>query len=150
VEALKELRRRRGLSQKDLARESGVGQDTISGIESGRHEARPSTLRKLAEALDVEVEDFFREAAAPKGEAPGSLEEYLGALLTNEQRKQIIELYQKVHDAMLDESEPVAEDVANVRRFAQELGLSPDDIRDIILGHHAALVRRMTRDMETA
>jgi transcriptional regulator with XRE-family HTH domain len=70
VDTLKDLRRRRGWSQKDLAEESGVGQDTISGIESGRHEPRPSTLRKLADALGVEVVDLFREPALPKAEAP--------------------------------------------------------------------------------
>jgi transcriptional regulator with XRE-family HTH domain len=70
VDAVKEIRRRKGWSQKDLAEESGVGQDTISGIESGRHEPRPSTLRKLADALDVQVADFFREPAIPLDEAP--------------------------------------------------------------------------------
>jgi transcriptional regulator with XRE-family HTH domain len=70
VDAVKEIRRRKGWSQKDLAEESGVGQDTISGIESGRHEPRPSTLRKLADALDVEVADFFRKPAIPLDEAP--------------------------------------------------------------------------------
>jgi transcriptional regulator with XRE-family HTH domain len=69
VDAVKDIRRRKGWSQKDLAEESGVGQDTISGIESGRHEPRPSTLRKLADALDVEVADFFREPAVPLDEA---------------------------------------------------------------------------------
>lgn len=70
MDTLKEIRRQKGLSQKDLANSSGVGQDTISGIESGRHEPRPSTLRKLAEALGVQVADFFREPALPKAEAP--------------------------------------------------------------------------------
>ena len=70
MDAVKEIRRRKGWSQKDLAEESGVGQDTISGIESGRHEPRPTTLRKLADALDVEVADFFREPAIPLDEAP--------------------------------------------------------------------------------
>jgi transcriptional regulator with XRE-family HTH domain len=76
VKVLRELRRRKGLSQKDLAGKSGVGQDTISGIESGRHQARPSTLRKLADALGVEVEDLFREPEAPKAPTvPQSLAE---------------------------------------------------------------------------
>lgn len=70
MEALKELRRRKGWSQKDLAQKSGVGQDTISGIESGRHEPRPSTLRKLAMVFDIEVEGFFRKPEAPKVLAP--------------------------------------------------------------------------------
>jgi transcriptional regulator with XRE-family HTH domain len=70
METLKEIRRQKGWSQKDLADSSGVGQDTISGIESGRHEPRPSTLRKLAEALGVQVADFFKEPALPKADAP--------------------------------------------------------------------------------
>jgi transcriptional regulator with XRE-family HTH domain len=69
VEALREIRRQKGWSQKDLADESGVGQDTISGIESGRHEPRPSTLRKLAKALDIEVRELFEEPV-PLGKAP--------------------------------------------------------------------------------
>jgi len=67
---LKEERQLRGWSQRDLARETGVNTDTISGIETGQHEPRPSTLRKLAEGLDIEVRDFFQEPALPKAEAP--------------------------------------------------------------------------------
>jgi transcriptional regulator with XRE-family HTH domain len=62
LRTVKRLRLEKGWSQKDLADKSGVGQDTISGIESGKHEPRPSTLRKLAEALDAEVVDFFSES----------------------------------------------------------------------------------------
>lgn len=65
METIREIRRRKGWSQADLARESGIGQDTISGIETGRHNPRPSTLRKIAQAFDVEVEDLFPKAEAP-------------------------------------------------------------------------------------
>jgi transcriptional regulator with XRE-family HTH domain len=67
---LKEERQLRGWSQRDLARETGVNTDTISGIETGQHEPRPSTLRKLAEGLGVEVRDLFIEPALGKAEAP--------------------------------------------------------------------------------
>ncbi len=63
MNALKDIRRRRGWNQRDLARQAGVGQDTISGIESGRHEPRPSTLKKLAAALGVEIAELYGEAA---------------------------------------------------------------------------------------
>jgi transcriptional regulator with XRE-family HTH domain len=69
-ERLKEERLLRGWSQRDLAREAGTTAETISSIETGQHEPRPSTLRKLAEGLDLEVRDFFREPAVPLGEAP--------------------------------------------------------------------------------
>lgn len=64
---LRDLRYRRGLSQADLAELSGVGQDSISTIESGKHRPRPSTVRKLASALDVEVEELV---VGPKGPPP--------------------------------------------------------------------------------
>ena len=63
---LPELRIRRGWSQGDLGREAGVRSDTVSSIERGRHAPRPSTLRKLAEALGVEVADLFREPEVPE------------------------------------------------------------------------------------
>ena len=67
---LREERQLRGWSQRDLAHETGVNTDTISGIETGQHEPRPSTLRKLAGGLGIEVRDLFTEPALPKAEAP--------------------------------------------------------------------------------
>lgn len=64
---LQEIREGKGLSQRDLSELSKVHFNTISGIESRGHKPRPSTLRRLAEALDVDVEDL---TGAPKGEAP--------------------------------------------------------------------------------
>jgi transcriptional regulator with XRE-family HTH domain len=69
---LREERHLRGWSQRDLARETGVNPDTISGIETEQHEPRPSTLRKLAEGLGLEVRDFFAEPTVPLGEAPAT------------------------------------------------------------------------------
>jgi transcriptional regulator with XRE-family HTH domain len=69
-ERLKEERLLRGWSQRDLAREAGTTAETISNIETGQHDPRPSTLRKLAEGLGIEVRDLFAEPALPKAEAP--------------------------------------------------------------------------------
>lgn len=61
----KELKIRRvakDLTQKDLAKKSGVSRATISAIERGSTEAvNMSTLKKLATALDCTVADFFAE-----------------------------------------------------------------------------------------
>ena len=70
MESVRRMRREKGLSQQDLADLAGVGQDSISAIETGRHEPHPRTLRKLANALGAEVADFFREPAVPLPEAP--------------------------------------------------------------------------------
>jgi transcriptional regulator with XRE-family HTH domain len=70
---LREIRLRRGLSQADLSAMTGVAEFTISGIESGkRANPRPSTLRKLALALEVEVADLYGDPTYPKDRAPSS------------------------------------------------------------------------------
>ncbi len=53
VPDLADLRRAAVLSQKDLCKMSGVSVPTICGTERGRHQARPSIIRKLAAALGV-------------------------------------------------------------------------------------------------
>jgi transcriptional regulator with XRE-family HTH domain len=52
---LRELRDRRGLSQRDLAEASGVSREYIARIELGQHDPTLSTLEKLARALKVRV-----------------------------------------------------------------------------------------------
>jgi len=52
---------------------TGVAEFTISEIESGkRANPRPSTLRKLAQGLGVEVADLYGEPDSPLGQAPPS------------------------------------------------------------------------------
>jgi len=58
---LKHLRMERALSQDDLERMTGVAQATISALEHGKRPARPSTIRKLAEALGVEPKELMKE-----------------------------------------------------------------------------------------
>jgi transcriptional regulator with XRE-family HTH domain len=60
VQKLKELRRRRVLTLRELEEESGVSYNTIWRIENGYREARPSTIRKLAAALRVEPEELVK------------------------------------------------------------------------------------------
>jgi transcriptional regulator with XRE-family HTH domain len=64
--ALQTLRRRSGLSQRALARRAGLAFRTIQLLEAGGHDARWSTFRKLAAALDVDKpEALLPPAAAP-------------------------------------------------------------------------------------
>ena len=68
---LREIRIRRGMSQADLHEKTGVSEFTISELEAGkRTNPRPSTLRKLAQGLGVEVTDLLGEPGLPKSDAP--------------------------------------------------------------------------------
>jgi transcriptional regulator with XRE-family HTH domain len=86
LETLRRIRTMRGMNQVELAKASGVAQNTISEIELGKREARPATLRKLARALDVEIADFFEEADRPKVSAPSSQQLTLNGELEEERR----------------------------------------------------------------
>ena len=68
VPRLKEWRLRRAMAQRDLAAASGVGAATIARLERARHLARPSTVRRLAEALKVRPEELMAEATKTEGE----------------------------------------------------------------------------------
>ena len=58
---LRELRERAALSQEDLAERSNVSRATIADLESGKRSARPSTRRKLAEALSVRPDELSED-----------------------------------------------------------------------------------------
>jgi transcriptional regulator with XRE-family HTH domain len=57
-ERLVELRGQKALTLHDLEEASGVGADAISKIENGHRKPHPATVRKLARALGVSVEDL--------------------------------------------------------------------------------------------
>ena len=57
---LRRLRKELALSQQDLESISGVAQHTISDLEAGKRGARPSTIRKLADALGVQPREFIK------------------------------------------------------------------------------------------
>jgi transcriptional regulator with XRE-family HTH domain len=71
---LKQLREEAVLTVHELGEASGVSDDTISKIENGQRVARPSTLRKLADALDVSPQELRRpakvEEPVPLAKAP--------------------------------------------------------------------------------
>ena len=74
---LRRLRRLKGWSLRDLAREAGVAVDTVLDLEHRARLPRPSPMRKIAAALGVAIGevDEFREAddpAAPDRPAAGS------------------------------------------------------------------------------
>jgi len=70
LEELRRIREEAGLSQSQLARESGVDRATINKIEQGKRSPSIATLESLARTLGVEVADFF-----PKAQATLPLEE---------------------------------------------------------------------------
>jgi transcriptional regulator with XRE-family HTH domain len=73
---IRSLRKAKGLSQEALAEKAKINLRTLQRIETGNVVPRGETLRLLAQALDVSVEDF----SAAIGESPVVLQEDTGFL----------------------------------------------------------------------
>ena len=67
-EEVRRLRTERGLSQRELAERMGVTQSVVARLEAGGVEPRLSTLDRVAQALNVELEVHF-QAGTPRDRA---------------------------------------------------------------------------------
>lgn len=65
---IKEYRKLKGLTQKELAKAVGMGDTTIANYEKGLRTPKKNTLFKLANAFDISIDDLFPpiESAKPK------------------------------------------------------------------------------------
>ncbi len=78
---LRELREHSVLTQLELAEMSGVHFTTISKLEAGTATARPSTIRKLAKALNVSPQYLKGLTDEPVSSGrPGMLSVAVGAM----------------------------------------------------------------------
>ena len=64
------LRRARLLTQADLAKQAGVGYQTVVRVEQDRVDPQFSTIRKLAKALDVDPFELVRDTVPVRGAEP--------------------------------------------------------------------------------
>jgi len=63
---LKELRKKRGISQLKLALDLNMNQNSISRYETGSHEADYSTLIKIADYFNVSVDYLLERTDNPE------------------------------------------------------------------------------------
>lgn len=54
-------RREKDMTQAELAKQSGVAQGTISGLESGKigYGSSPKTVKKISNVLDIDWHKFY-------------------------------------------------------------------------------------------
>ena len=56
---MREIRRERGLTMKELGKLVGMGESTISLYETGKHDPDIDTLNRIADALSVTVDELL-------------------------------------------------------------------------------------------
>lgn len=66
-EAVRQLREKRGITQERLAQDAGLTTGTISLIERGRSNPAWSTIKALADGLEVSMQEVAALAARREG-----------------------------------------------------------------------------------
>jgi transcriptional regulator with XRE-family HTH domain len=66
AQQLRNLRRRRKLTQESLAERAGMDRSTLSGIELAKHNVPLDTICRLAWALGLDVRDLLTPSAAAR------------------------------------------------------------------------------------
>jgi transcriptional regulator with XRE-family HTH domain len=119
MEQLVRLRELKGYSQRALAKVSGVSPATIYELENGRRRPNPSTLRKLAQGLEVEVADLLGE---------GWRQAFSNSLLFRTDAKERLRERLELWEAARDEE---ASDETR-RRLLDQVGLVLDEAGEVL------------------
>ena len=62
-ENLKRVRKSKGLSQRKLAWDCNTDESTIRRIEQGKLNTTVSSLKRIADALEIPIEEFFKASS---------------------------------------------------------------------------------------
>lgn len=89
--AIKELRKEKGLNQRELAAASGLTQTSLSQIESGAKRPNPGTLKKLCDFFGVS-ETVIYLLATDVSDIPDEKKEMFGTIFPNI-KKTLIEMF---------------------------------------------------------
>ena len=94
---IRSFRQRRGLSQGDLEKRSGLMRCYISRVENGHTIPSLETLTRIARALETELADMFREGGPDSSEQEflRELRSHLPSLNTRD-REQILDMVRKM------------------------------------------------------
>lgn len=60
-EKIKEIRSKKGLSTYQLSNLTGISQSAISKLENDKRKIDVETLQKIADALEVPIDEFFKD-----------------------------------------------------------------------------------------
>ena len=104
---LKNIRKSKKLSIRDLVELSNVGKSTISDIENDNVNPTTNTLEKLASALSVSVSDFFNSSASDNDNIEFNVpKEYTDKYkVTSRDKKQYLAEMKKANEAFFMDDE---------------------------------------------
>jgi len=126
---IRECRKERGLTQKELGRLVGVKDNTISGYEHNINDPGNDMLFKIAHALHISINDLFPSTTKPERALSGAEQEHL------EKYRALSKEHQEAIDVQLD--------FFYKKDTTIEVTIPVDET-----GERAALLRRIDEELE--
>ena len=83
AESMKRIRIKKGMSQADLEKQSGISQSAISSIERGERSPTEETMRMLSAALHTSLADMLEPQEKKPADPAGVLDEDMVSLLVD-------------------------------------------------------------------
>lgn len=91
-------RRRKGLSQAELASRAGIAQANLSNIENGKRDLTVSTLLRIAQALEIKPSSLIDEQIVKPFKLTRRQIETIAAMVLNPKAKASVEIKQLAGD----------------------------------------------------
>ena len=95
---IKEIRRKKGITQEQLSERMGINPKYLSSIERGKENPTLNTMISLAESLDVKIADLFSFLEV---QDPAKRKTLIRSLLNRADSAQLKDVY-KVLSAIID------------------------------------------------
>lgn len=120
---IKELRKKQGMSQKDLADKLGITPVMISQYENGKRNPKLETLQKISDALEVDISELSDSLNIKIAFLPNAKEDTMSSRLheywkrtANATDKDTINMTLAAH---FDGDEYTPEELEEIRQFAE-------------------------------
>ena len=115
------LRKKAGLTLRELAEEIDLSQGQLSRLENGQQSFKSATLLQLAEVLGVRPIEFFIEERAQRAEVPALLSPRLAHALKQPGFVKLAEMLAGAYDELPDQFSAIANvaDASNVAVLAR-------------------------------
>lgn len=91
-EKVRKIRKEKGLSIMDLKEKTGLSKSTISDLENNKSSPTIDTLQKIADALGVDVRDFFEDNTEKQSANITNIDDLLSVFL--QKNKKALDLLQ--------------------------------------------------------
>lgn len=135
AEAIKQARTSQGMTQKELAYKCGMADSAIRKYESGRVIPKIETRKKIANALNIEIQELMSSGEIMSERLAESINKAVGMITSAmDENNRLIAVYRSMNEVGRSKAMALIEDLAKIPEYqessqnsSQRAPLTPDE-----------------------